>query len=247
MRSKDDTGWTDRPCWLPQLRGKLLSYALSRHSESEPCYNNIYLQISRPPSLGRMGRSCLLKNPYSITVYRPFLDLLSPATLLTPAPLSGAGSYPPPYFLSLGLYSSCLGRAHYPVVYQTAQCTWKTSILTSLLMLQNHWIFMHAVIYRYVSTVCMYILYIFISWRSENGQKTLKGQCIHAVHKDVILPSLEFSGLCMTWSMECYQRCTVQMIYPSTAYSFQSFSLQRCVHGQWWEFPRTAVYSTNKF
>jgi hypothetical protein len=30
------------------------------------------------------------------------------------------------------------------------------------------------------------------------ARKPLKGQCIHAVHKDVTLPSLEFSGLCMT-------------------------------------------------
>jgi hypothetical protein len=89
---------------------------------------------------------------------------------------------------------------------------------------------MHAFKYRYVSTVCMYIYYTYLFHGVlKIARKPLKGQCIHAVHKDVTLPSLEFSGLCMTgqWSVISVVHCTVQIIYPSTAYSFLSFSLQR--------------------
>ncbi len=62
---------------------------------------------------GRMGGSCLLKTPTQIRFTHRF-DLLSPATLLTPAPLSGAGSYPPPYFLFLGLSIQLPGTSTLP-------------------------------------------------------------------------------------------------------------------------------------
>ncbi len=73
MRSKDDAGVIDRPCLCPPLRGKLVAYALNRTfwSQTRPCLRPP-TKVSRPPTLGRMGRHRFPNYHHPTTHYAPF-------------------------------------------------------------------------------------------------------------------------------------------------------------------------------
>jgi hypothetical protein len=123
VRSEDDAGVIDRPCPRLPLRGKLVAYAPSVHSETKLDCIYVILRIlrilRRMGSLGFLTTSTHLRTTHHVTY--------PPATLPTPAPISGLGPCPSLLPLSLGPYHH-VGRDRHLAGYRPANCTFANFI-----------------------------------------------------------------------------------------------------------------------